>query len=109
MAIRSQADITLAFIQWLTARLKFVDTTDGRPLSGLLFDSIAKEIAAANTVLAQVQVDQGVAQPTIVDTDAIIGTAFNWNLPQRGATASTCLLYTSPSPRDRQKSRMPSS
>ena len=26
-----------------------------------------------------------------------------------GATSSTCLLYTSPSPRDRQKSRMPSS
>ena len=25
------------------------------------------------------------------------------------ATPSTCLLYTSPSPRDRQKSRMPSS
>ena len=25
------------------------------------------------------------------------------------AAASTCLLYTSPSPRDRQKSRMPSS
>ena len=25
------------------------------------------------------------------------------------ATAQTCLLYTSPSPRDRQKSRMPSS
>ena len=26
-----------------------------------------------------------------------------------GAGKSTCLLYTSPSPRDRQKSRMPSS
>ena len=26
-----------------------------------------------------------------------------------GANTSTCLLYTSPSPRDRQKSRMPSS
>ena len=26
-----------------------------------------------------------------------------------GGNASTCLLYTSPSPRDRQKSRMPSS
>ena len=26
-----------------------------------------------------------------------------------GATIMTCLLYTSPSPRDRQKSRMPSS
>ena len=27
----------------------------------------------------------------------------------RGEAGSTCLLYTSPSPRDRQKSRMPSS
>ena len=26
-----------------------------------------------------------------------------------GKTSKTCLLYTSPSPRDRQKSRMPSS
>ena len=29
--------------------------------------------------------------------------------PQYDATTNTCLLYTSPSPRDRQKSRMPSS
>ena len=28
---------------------------------------------------------------------------------KRGSSASYCLLYTSPSPRDRQKSRMPSS
>ena len=28
---------------------------------------------------------------------------------ERGITINTCLLYTSPSPRDRQKSRMPSS
>ena len=28
---------------------------------------------------------------------------------QRAAVSMTCLLYTSPSPRDRQKSRMPSS
>ena len=28
---------------------------------------------------------------------------------KRAALLSTCLLYTSPSPRDRQKSRMPSS
>ena len=27
----------------------------------------------------------------------------------KGITEKTCLLYTSPSPRDRQKSRMPSS
>ena len=30
----------------------------------------------------------------------------NFDLPEQ---AQTCLLYTSPSPRDRQKSRMPSS
>ena len=29
--------------------------------------------------------------------------------PKIGVVASVCLLYTSPSPRDRQKSRMPSS
>ena len=28
---------------------------------------------------------------------------------ERGITISTCLLYTSPSPRDRTRSRMPSS
>jgi uncharacterized phage protein gp47/JayE len=89
LSIRTQADITLAFIQWLTSRLQFVDTTDGRPLSGLLFDSIAKEIAAANTTLAQVQVDQGVAQPDVADTDGVVGVAFNWNLSPRGAFAAT--------------------
>ena len=31
------------------------------------------------------------------------------NLTFNSATPSGCLLYTSPSPRDRQKSRMPSS
>ena len=31
------------------------------------------------------------------------------NLHDEGAESTICLLYTSPSPRDRQKSRMPSS
>ena len=35
----------------------------------------------------------------------VISAAFNDSGPKSG----TCLLYTSPSPRDRQKSRMPSS
>ena len=30
-------------------------------------------------------------------------------ITQTGTVSKTCLLYTSPSPRDRQKSRMPSS
>ena len=44
---------------------------------------------------------------------AWLSLAAAWYEPQRFATISgwtqTCLLYTSPSPRDRQKSRMPSS
>ena len=36
-------------------------------------------------------------------------TLFEKNLAEADTTYLTCLLYTSPSPRDRQKSRMPSS
>ena len=36
-------------------------------------------------------------------------TASEYRFPDYGNTNYTCLLYTSPSPRDRQKSRMPSS
>ena len=37
------------------------------------------------------------------------GLAFNYNRNLRDGLLMACLLYTSPSPRDRQKSRMPSS
>ena len=37
------------------------------------------------------------------------GYKFNDELPKPGRYEMGCLLYTSPSPRDRQKSRMPSS
>ena len=36
-------------------------------------------------------------------------TAFTVSVDLKGNGVTTCLLYTSPSPRDRQKSRMPSS
>ena len=36
-------------------------------------------------------------------------TPYTSRIEKQGVTAYTCLLYTSPSPRDRQKSRMPSS
>ena len=40
----------------------------------------------------------------------ILQRTVRWQLAKRQAgTHKTCLLYTSPSPRDRQKSRMPSS
>ena len=53
------------------------------------------------------QAGYGVAQDyNGADQDG--GTAFDVNIAN-GERSATCLLYTSPSPRDRQKSRMPSS
>ena len=40
---------------------------------------------------------------------AFISYIFTWKADQDQVLALSCLLYTSPSPRDRQKSRMPSS
>ena len=40
---------------------------------------------------------------------ALDGYCLNLDLPQLRRMSYLCLLYTSPSPRDRQKSRMPSS
>ena len=35
--------------------------------------------------------------------------AYNWRSPETAEYLGTCLLYTSPSPRDVEESRMPSS
>ena len=42
-------------------------------------------------------------------TTASVANSANWDAAYSWGDHSTCLLYTSPSPRDRQKSRMPSS
>ena len=67
-------------------------------------------------VFAQVGTDAVAAQPMIDPSPAIAAT---WpdareavdlsSQPAAALTTPSCLLYTSPSPRDRQKSRMPSS
>ena len=45
-------------------------------------------------------------EDTVINRKAI-SQVVKWQLSKR--RSGTCLLYTSPSPRDRQKSRMPSS
>ena len=49
------------------------------------------DLGASRSINASVQVDRGEAKQ------------------MKASQRSSCLLYTSPSPRDRQKSRMPSS
>ena len=52
-----------------------------------------------------------VGQGTVLLPPALLweATRFNWYDNPIHATFKTCLLYTSPSPRDRTRSRMPSS
>ena len=64
----------------------------------------------SNTVRLLVADATGPASWRIADQDQTI-TRLGENLARTGRLGETpiCLLYTSPSPRDRQKSRMPSS
>eukprot|EP01015_Nassula_variabilis_P021950 TRINITY_DN3976_c0_g1_i1.p1 TRINITY_DN3976_c0_g1~~TRINITY_DN3976_c0_g1_i1.p1 ORF type:complete len:238 (-),score=36.66 TRINITY_DN3976_c0_g1_i1:43-756(-) len=55
-----------------------------------------------NKLLGLVYTERSVIRCAMIDNSSII-------LQAIGAIFITCLLYTSPSPRDRQKSRMPSS
>ena len=56
-----------------------------------------------NNLLTDARIEKRVQ---ILFTQNVPGNLLTFNLPE---TPNTCLLYTSPSPRDRQKSRMPSS
>ena len=53
----------------------------------------------------------GVDTIIVFDTHWLVNSAYHINCADHfsGVYTSNCLLYTSPSPRDRQKSRMPSS
>ena len=60
--------------------------------------------------MAQRWADEGAERLHVVDLDgAMKGEPINLKVVEAIAKAISCLLYTSPSPRDRQKSRMPSS
>ena len=65
-------------------------------------DGVTEEITIENNELTQDFQEGSVVSVSFVDTD----TSGN---DSDAADVLVCLLYTSPSPRDRQKSRMPSS
>ena len=64
-------------------------TFDGKSYMGCAGDTLASALLANNVHL--------------------VGRSFKYHHPRGIMAAGACLLYTSPSPRDRTRSRMPSS
>ena len=74
------------------------------------------EFSPGDTVKVHVRVVEGNRERTQIFEGAVIGRqgggigeTFSVRKVSFGIGVESCLLYTSPSPRDRQKSRMPSS
>ena len=95
--------------------MKFeLDRTDGKARRGrLIFDRGVVETPAFMPVGTYGTV-KGMTPDELKDTGAHICLGNTFHLMLRPGTEiikqhGDCLLYTSPSPRDRQKSRMPSS
>ena len=86
----------------LSDKTKFADPDMG---GGQIIDSIIN-------IINQKNINQRIFgyNKNLFHTKIIEGTGGNlWGNFKYGELTHSCLLYTSPSPRDRQKSRMPSS
>ena len=86
--------------------------------AGMLAPTPAAAAAAAARTPFQIRCEDTISKTISVLSSKNNGFTINNQLPYRALTlktgsidgrSETCLLYTSPSPRDRQKSRMPSS
>ena len=82
--------------------------TDMSPDYVALTDKAAREAYEAAMAVTD-RTRQDVRDAFVVAITRQVGTATAFNDNTSCCTYSSCLLYTSPSPRDRQKSRMPSS
>ena len=76
------------------ARGQFISTSEIDALAAMVSDS-NKRLDAVNRITS--------------NASTIVANAARGLFAQQPALIAPCLLYTSPSPRDRQKSRMPSS
>ena len=76
--------------------------SDSRKLLGRLRDTMAEEAKGQDRLD---KITQLIASTTGTEVCSI----YLLRDPETLELCATCLLYTSPSPRDRQKSRMPSS
>ena len=89
---RSQANVNLEWIQ--------------QEMSPYFLNLNKDEIDALTLLTMSLDKLGSLEKITLVDREEVLIIA---QLSTTGSLYRTCLLYTSPSPRDRQKSRMPSS
>ena len=78
-------------------------TVNGEVVSSTFDEPAQRHVQVAEMVIEKAKrlVEHGRDVVILLDSITRLGRAYNTVVP--------CLLYTSPSPRDRQKSRMPSS
>ena len=76
----------------------------------VLFDATIKDnIAYAKSEASQKEIENACEFAAASEFIERLPDKFDTMIGENGVRLSGCLLYTSPSPRDRQKSRMPSS
>ena len=83
--------------------------TDHDSGSDRLAEVVKKLSIDDNTVVVNVQGDEPLIPAKLINQVALILSSQSDAVMSTAAHLISCLLYTSPSPRDRQKSRMPSS
>ena len=76
--------------------------------NGIFFQAVARDNFSNPAKDRNIYVQSTIIQNTTTGTKVLIETHKS-STDAMGVFNITCLLYTSPSPRDRQKSRMPSS
>ena len=80
----------------------------GPDITGSEIAEALTNIKAPQQLIVVSTSSSGVLQETLAAKNRVVMTATK-NAKERNAVRFTCLLYTSPSPRDKRQSRMPSS
>ena len=96
---------------WYRCSITYNDTISGVRVYGLQADNDFTG-TSGNIYIQDAQLEQGlVASDVISTTTTSVSAGILEDMPRLDYSggASCCLLYTSPSPRDRTRSRMPSS
>ena len=97
--VESLAGSLLTFHQWL------YEVSDGRIGANLM----GRPMLLLRTTGRRTGLPRTAALLYVRDGDAFVVIASKGGAPQHPGWFHNCLLYTSPSPRDRTRSRMPSS